>query len=71
VTRVVEISVEFCGVAVDPWGNVRAGFLATTEINREEFDITWNQALEAGGFLVGKGVKVEVDVEAVLESDEG
>ncbi|MGZ6976268.1 MAG: YceI family protein [Acidimicrobiia bacterium] len=70
VTRVVDITVEFCGVADDPWGNVRAGFLGTTEINREEFDITWNQALEAGGFLVGKGVKVEVDVEAVLESDE-
>ncbi|MGZ4691707.1 MAG: YceI family protein [Acidimicrobiia bacterium] len=70
VTRVVELTVEFCGVADDPWGNVRAGFLGTTEINREEFDITWNQALEAGGFLVGKGVKVEVDVEALLESDE-
>jgi polyisoprenoid-binding protein YceI len=70
VTRVVTIAVEFCGVAKDPWGNLRAGFLGTTEINREEFDITWNQALEAGGFLVGKGVKVEVDVEALLESDE-
>jgi polyisoprenoid-binding protein YceI len=70
VTRAVEISVEFCGVAEDPWGNLRVGFLGTTEINREEFDITWNQALEAGGFLVGKGVKVEIDVEAVLESYE-
>ncbi len=70
VTRAVEITVEFCGVADDPWGHMRAGFLGTTELNREEFDITWNQALEAGGFLVGKGVKVEVDVEAVLESDE-
>jgi polyisoprenoid-binding protein YceI len=70
VTRVVGISVEFCGVATDPWGNARAGFLGTTEINREEFDITWNQALEAGGFLVGKGVKVEIDVEALLEPDE-
>jgi polyisoprenoid-binding protein YceI len=68
VTRIVEIAVEFCGVAEDPWGKVRCGFLGTTEINREEFDITWNQALEAGGFLVGKGVKVEVDVEAVLET---
>jgi polyisoprenoid-binding protein YceI len=70
VTRVVTITVEFCGVAKDPWGNLRAAFLGTTEINREEFDITWNQALEAGGFLVGKGVKVEVDVEALLDSDE-
>ena len=67
VTRSVTLLVEFCGVAVDPWGNTRAGFLGTTEINREDFSVTWNQVLEAGGFLVGKGVKVEVDVEAVLE----
>ena len=48
---------------------MRAGFLGTTEINREDFSVTWNQVLESGGFLVGKGVKIEVDVEAVLESD--
>jgi polyisoprenoid-binding protein YceI len=71
VTRPVTLDVEFCGVAVDPWDNVRAGFLGSTEINREDFDITWNQALETGGFLVGKGVKVELDVEAVLQADGG
>jgi polyisoprenoid-binding protein YceI len=70
VTRPVTLSVEYCGTATDPWGKTRAAFLATGEINREDFDITWNQALEAGGFLVGKGVKVEVDVEAVRD-DEG
>jgi polyisoprenoid-binding protein YceI len=53
VTRPVVLSVEYCGAMVDPWGNLRAGCLATTEIDREQFDITWNQALEAGGFLVG------------------
>jgi polyisoprenoid-binding protein YceI len=67
VTRPVTLSVEFCGAAVDPWGNTRAGFLATTEINREDFHISWNQALETGGFLVGKGVKIELDVEAVRQ----
>jgi polyisoprenoid-binding protein YceI len=67
VTRDVPLSVEFCGASPDPWGKVRAGFLATTEINREEFDLTWNQALETGGFVVGKGVKIEIDAEAVLE----
>jgi polyisoprenoid-binding protein YceI len=70
VTRPVTLEVEFCGVATDPWGNARAGFLGSTEINREDFDITWNQALETGGFLVGKGVKVELDVEAVRSADE-
>jgi polyisoprenoid-binding protein YceI len=69
VTRPAPLVVEFCGVASDPWGNMRAGFLGTTEINREDFSVTWNQVLESGGFLVGKGVKIEVDVEAVLESD--
>jgi polyisoprenoid-binding protein YceI len=69
ITRPVTLSVEYCGTVNDPWGKLRAGFLATTEINREDFEITWNQALEAGGFLVGKGVKIEIDVEAVRESD--
>jgi polyisoprenoid-binding protein YceI len=70
IVRPVDVEVEFCGVAVDPWSNLRAAFLATTEINRDEFDITWNQALETGGFLVGKGVKIEADVEAVRQPDE-
>jgi polyisoprenoid-binding protein YceI len=70
ITREVLLSVEFCGVSPDPWGKLRAGFLATTEIDREDFDITWNQALETGGFVVGKGVKVEIDAEAVRVDDE-
>jgi polyisoprenoid-binding protein YceI len=70
ITRPVTMNVEFCGTATDPWGNLRAGFLGSMEINREDFDITWNQALEAGGFLVGKGVRVELDVEAVRESED-
>jgi polyisoprenoid-binding protein YceI len=69
VTKPVTMDVEFEGAAVDPWQNLRAGFLATTEINRDEFDMTWNQALETGGFLVGKGIKVEADVELVLQSE--
>jgi polyisoprenoid-binding protein YceI len=68
-TRPVTIAVELGGVAVDPWNQVRAGILASAEIDREDFDITWNQALEAGGFLVGKGVKIEADVELVLDSE--
>src|SRR5690348_10902743 len=67
VTREVHLTVEFCGASDDPWGHTRAGFLATCDIDREDFDITWNQALETGGFIVGKGVKVEIDAEAVLD----
>ena len=69
VTRPVVLHVEFSGGTVDPWGNLRVGFLADAEIDREEFDITWNQALEAGGFLVGRGVRVEIDVEAIRRAD--
>ena len=69
VTRPVVLHVEFSGGTVDPWGNLRAGFLADAEIDREEFDLTWNQALEAGGFLVGKGVRVDIDVEAIRRAD--
>ena len=68
--RPVTLDVEFCGASPDPWGNYRAGFLATTDINREDFDITWNQVLETGGFLVGKGVHVEIDAELVLQHDD-
>jgi polyisoprenoid-binding protein YceI len=71
VTRPVTLGVEFCGAAVDPWSNTRAGFLATTEINREDFHITWNQALEAGGFLLGKGIRIELDIEAIRQDTEG
>lgn len=71
VTRSVDVNVEYCGMAVDPWGNDRVGFLAWTEIDREDFDITWNQALEAGGFLVGRGVRIDADVEAVRQADRG
>lgn len=61
----VELDVEFNGASGDPWGGARLGFSATTEIDREAFGLTWNQALETGGVLVGRTVKVELDVEAI------
>lgn len=68
VTKGVELEVTFEGAATDPWGGSRIGFSATTEFNREDFGLTWNQALETGGFLVGKQVKVELEVEAVRQA---
>jgi polyisoprenoid-binding protein YceI len=65
VTRPVDLDVEFEGVAKSPWGQEVIGFSATTEIDREEFGITWNQALETGGVLVGRKVKIEISAEAV------
>lgn len=64
VTRPVVLDVEFAGAVVDPWGNAKASFSATTEFDREDFGLTWNQPLAAGGVLVGKKVKVEIDIEA-------
>jgi polyisoprenoid-binding protein YceI len=68
VTRPVTLEVELEGVVGDPWGNSRAVFTAAAEIDREEFGITWNQALETGGVLVGKRVKIEIEAEAVLQA---
>lgn len=65
VTRPVTLEVEYDGVAGDPWGGSRAGFTARGQLNREDFGLTWNAALETGGFLVGKTVTIELDVELV------
>jgi len=67
VTREVTLDVEFEGVAVSPWGQEVVAFTASTEIDRENFGITWNQALETGGVLVGKTVKIEISAEAVRQ----
>lgn len=65
VTRQVELALEFDGVSPDPWGGTRAAFSAETEINRKDFGLGWNVALETGGVLVGDKVKVELDIQAV------
>jgi polyisoprenoid-binding protein YceI len=67
VTKAVSLDVEFEGLASDPWGGSRAGFSAKTTVNREDFGLTWNTALEAGGFLVGKNVSIELEVELVKQ----
>lgn len=65
VTRPLILDVEFQGVTEDPWGGTRAVFSASAEIDREDFGLTWNQALETGGVLVGKRVRIEIEIEAV------
>jgi len=54
----------------DPWGNVRVGATATTKINRKEFGLNWNAALETGGVVVGDEVSITLDVEAVKKKEE-
>jgi polyisoprenoid-binding protein YceI len=64
VTKPVTLDVEFSGVAKDPWGNDKALFEASTEVNREDWDLSWNQPLAGGGVLVSKKVKLEFEIQA-------
>ncbi len=65
VTKSVAFELEFEGVATDPWGNTKAGFSASTEINRKDFGLEWNLALETGGVVVGEKIKIQLDIEAL------
>ena len=67
VTRAVELDVEFLGLGLDPWGNQRLGFEATTVINRQDFGVTFNIPLDGGKVMVGDKVNIHLAVEAVLE----
>jgi polyisoprenoid-binding protein YceI len=64
VTKAVVLQASFLGAATDPWGNKKAGFAAETRIDRKDFGLNWNQALETGGVLVGDEVKIRINVEA-------
>jgi len=69
VTREVTLTGTFEGTGADPWGGTRAGFSASTTIDRRDYGLTWNQALEAGGILVGNDVKISLQVQAVLQEE--
>jgi polyisoprenoid-binding protein YceI len=68
VTRDVVLDVEYGGRAKDPWGGERMGFTAKGKIDRKEFGAKWNAALEAGGFVVGDTVDINIEIEAVKKS---
>ena len=68
VTKPVTFTVEFGGFGVDPWGNYKAGATGTATIDREEFGLTWNAALETGGVLVGKDVTITLDLQGALQA---
>jgi polyisoprenoid-binding protein YceI len=68
VTRPVTLAVEVDGVAKDPWGGERLSLSARGEINREDFGLTWNVALEGGGVLVSKKVTLEIEAQLVRQA---
>lgn len=69
VTRPVTLDLEYLGTVDSPFGDKRAGFSATTEVNRKDWGLGWNMALEAGGVVVGDKVKLNIDVETILQTE--
>jgi polyisoprenoid-binding protein YceI len=67
VTKPVTLDMEVLGVGKDPWGNTRASFTASTKINRKDFGLNWNEAIETGGVLVGDEVEITLETEAILQ----
>jgi polyisoprenoid-binding protein YceI len=70
VTRAVQLKVESLGATKDPWGGYRAGFSASTSVNRKDFGLTWNAALETGGVVVGEKIEIGIEIEAVRAAEQ-
>lgn len=68
ITRPVVLDVEHTGIVTSPWGHRSAGFEARAKINRKDWGLTWNKALEAGGVLVGDEIKIEIELELIEEA---
>ncbi len=68
VARTIDLPVDYLGTMKDPWGNEKLGFEATLKLNRKDFGLNWNAALEAGGFLVGDEVDVTLNVQAIKQA---
>ena len=63
------LDVEYAGMAKSPWGTTSAGFTASTQINRKDWDLNWNVALETGGWLVGDTIKINIELELVKQPE--
>mgnify|MGYP001231150350 CR=1 FL=1 len=69
VTKEIVLDVEYAGQAKSPWGTFSAGFSASGSLNRKDWGLTWNQALETGGMLVGDKISIEVELELVKQPE--
>lgn len=65
VTKEIALAGTFNGVSKDPWGNTRAGFTAEGKVNRKDFGMVWNKALDTGGFVVGDEIQIRLDIECI------
>jgi polyisoprenoid-binding protein YceI len=70
ITKPMTLQVEQTGTGQDPWGNTRTAFSINATLNRKEFGLEWNQALETGGVLVGEDVTVDIEVQALMAQEE-
>ncbi len=70
VTKTITLPVAFAGTAKDPWGNERAGFETSITLNRKDYGINWNKALDQGGFVLSDEVKVSINLETVKKKPE-
>ncbi|MBC7846943.1 MAG: YceI family protein [Flavobacterium sp.] len=66
-TKPVILSVEFGGLVKDPWGNIKVGFSISGKINRKDWGLNWNSALEAGGVLVGEEIKLNIELQFIKQ----
>ncbi len=67
VEKPVTLDLEIHGIAKDPWGNTRAAFTGTTQVNRKDFGLAWNKAVETGQLLVGEEVQITLEIESILQ----
>lgn len=68
VTKQVELDVKYNGMVKDPWGNTKAGFKVTGEINRFDYNLRWNNTIETGALVVGREVELIIDLQLVKKS---
>ena len=66
-TKPVTLAVEYGGIQKDPWGNIKSGFSVTGKINRKDFGLSWNAALETGGVMLGEEVKIALELQFVKQ----
>src|SRR5690606_13422778 len=69
ITHPVVLDTEYAGIMTSPWSTTSAGFSAHTKINRKDWGVEWNQALETGGVLVGEAVKINIELELIKENE--
>ncbi|MNL54630.1 hypothetical protein D3C87_1779770 [compost metagenome] len=67
VTKNITLDAEYSGLMKDPWGNTKAGVALTGKINRKDFGLTWNAALETGGVLVGEEIKLAAEIQLIKQ----